>query len=207
MFINALLVTIENELKHIFKTYAQQDNTEIEIRLGWKGDSDFFNSDIGKFYYDEIYSQLSSCNKWTLCKNIQLTDVYFENIRYQYIDDKLDNCIKKTRLFSKIINLPNTPFDLKLSVCKEQPISQSQDNTLSTFKCKKYRKQFIYKNLWSYDLSIIKIDDNFVLDDTDIKYQFEIEYIHDMKYDYLYLSKSLVYKIFDIINIPLFKST
>lgn len=207
--LDTLHVHIENEVSRMLKNYINKEGVEFEIRLGWKGSSDIFDSNIGKHYLDHILYQLNSCRLWSNVNESLTRDVYYDNIRITY-DNKniIKSKINKTNLINKTISLPNTPFDLRISVNVEKNIHNPNiDKSTPTFSVCKQRKSFVYK-MWSYDTTIVTIDDEYVKNDNDnVLYQFEIELIDKSNIDVTYLGKSIVTKIYDIINIPVFKST
>lgn len=191
----------------VFDKYKNIKDVEIEFRLGWKGLSTTFSSDIGNFFFDNIKFQLNSCQHWDNVFSHKCHDVHFNNVRKSVFNDHV-TYVKKESLFVHDYPLLNSPYDLRISVCKEIPLSvdfHHHDNNI-TFSRLKNRSSYIYK-MWSYDLSHNIVDDIF-LDNTcyhNNHFNFEIEYIHDHSqcYDNEYLTVSIISKIFDIVNIPL----
>ena len=207
--LDTLQAYIEREVLCMLKKYINKENVEFEMRLGWKGSSDIFDSNIDKYYLDHILYQLHTCKLWSNIKEYQTKEIYYDNIRITY-DDKnhIKSKIKKTNILKKTIELPNTPFDLRISVNTEIDIDDENINCLTpTFSVCKQRTSFTYK-MWSYDTTVVTIDDEHVKhEDVNIMYQFEIELVDKTNNDLMYLSQSIVTKIYDIINIPIFKST
>lgn len=202
-------VLIENELKFVFDKYRNVPNIEIEARLGWY-EIDKFNTDIGKHFYDMIYETLNAFDEKRIKKIRSNTDVYTHNknrIIYDTDKSKISSSHQKISLYTSDILLIGSPFDLRISVSIEKPLIpgfQTLDLKIWTKVRARDRTRFEYK-MWNYELTKVKsIIPNCKYSESCNSFEFEIEFdISKCKSDIsnLYLSKSLLMKIIDIVRI------
>lgn len=197
--------SLYHTLVRVFKTYRKHPHIEIEIRLGWKT-SKMFDTNIGKTYYDTILSILSTMQEADI-STIQDEIYIFQNRRYITCDNKKQyNGQYKSRVEFIDFELEGTPFDLRISVCKEEPISIEKQPLPEHVQWlrKRYRKSIRYK-MWNYDITQVQLqkprhDD----EDTCTIYEFEIElnnkYEGLQSYSNSYLAHSLYLKILDILQ-------
>ena len=197
--------SLYHTLVRIFKTYRTHPHVEIEIRLGWKT-SKMFDTNIGKTYYDTIISILSTMQDADI-STIQDEIYIFQNRRYIVSNNK--NRVYgqlKSRIEFIDFELEGTPFDLRISVCKEEPISiEKQPLPEHIPWIRKRNRTSIQYKMWNYDITHVELqkprnDD----EDTCTIYEFEIELNNNYKdlqgYSNSYLAHSLYLKLLDILQ-------
>ena len=195
-------VLVENELKFVFEKFRWVPNVEIEVRLGWC-ENDRFNTNIGRTFYDMIHKRLET-------KTQSKTDVYTNNkarVIYDPEKARITSSHHKISLYTSDIQLFGTPFDLRVSVSVEKPVALNNNKldlkTLTKVRSRD-RSRFAYK-MWNYELTKVKsILPACMYSESCNTYEFEIEYNHeecDPGVTNLYLAKSLVMKIMDVVKI------
>lgn len=209
---NPLVSTLES----LLSTYRHLDNVEIELRLGWNNKLRF-RTDIGPLYYETIYNTLNGLNNKMresvshvhLCSAKPRTR---KNIRV--ITDDRHNVLdahKKVKLETVDFMLHGTPFDLRMSVCTETPVTRFPKRLPShaAYVRSRYRNSWEYKT-WTYDLTRVTSavpEDNFT--ETLEGYEFELELnmtkANEQNLDNLYLAHSSVLKIMDMLPEPVTK--
>lgn len=200
-----ILNNLQNKLKHIFEKYRNEKNIEIEIRFGWFDRiKKKFNSDIHEKYYGLLKNMFDNSSIWDRTKNTQ-TKEYITKSGYRVI---FDNKGKKLQTFKKVklenidVYVSHSPFDIRISICKETPLFHKEN--LWTHVRHKNRDSYSYK-MWSYDLTKVYVPTEYIRDpyiDTNYTYEFEIEYkpVYTTS-DSNYLSTSICMKIKDMLSI------
>lgn len=168
---------------------------EIEIRLGTFGKS--FDSCIDKKYFDQICSFLQT-GDWISMLETQSNETIDNNLKL--INNK--SLMMKENVLTKTIQLPNSPFDIRLSINQEISLDSYKSSFLfeNNIIRKKTRKTFLSFN-FKYDLTIVKETINNI---TKEKYELEIELLVNedtLTWTSNYINDFLECKIFDIINI------
>lgn len=159
---------------------------EYEFRIGHLF-PDYFNSEINKRHFYEIKKTLDTMELDNSVEivNIEYTVEYDDTGRRRI----LDKTVKKTALDTVDFYVDNSPFDIRFSISKEQPVKIFSDNIVKTMK--KKRTSYKYR-AWSYDLTIT--------DDT--KYSIELELDPKAtKSDLRKIIYSTLVKVLDFTNI------
>lgn len=207
---------ISKELNRIIDKYRHVDNIEIEIRFGWNHKRDhgnnqgFFNTNIRERYFSPLLNRMKESND-----NLSLFDEHTCKTTNVFCDNDKTNarvitsevekniCHYKYKLEVVDFNIEGTAFDIRVVVSKELPYDYNDVKTMTHVR-KRCRNSFTYK-MWIYDLTISTYSQP--VNDEQIVYEFEIEL--DCKKANLtncttsYLSKSLLLKINDIVEMKL----
>ena len=169
---------------------------EIEIRFGTFGKN--FDSSIDKRYFEQIYSVLQSNQEWVSLTESKSNEIISNNVKF--INGK--DVIMKENVYTKTVQLSNSPFDIRFSV--NQEIKLSNDTSLlpetNTITRNKQRKTFLHNN-FKYDLTFVKETLNNVTKD---KYELELEILvnkETLSWDKKYIMDFIECKIYDIMNI------
>jgi hypothetical protein len=129
-------------------TYRSQRYIEYEIRLGRSGE--YFETNMNKRHYQLVSDAFSTFVDESGKKIEPILTTYtaeYDVDNRRKIDDKV---IEKKRLGHMDFEIKNSPFDIRVSVSKEQPVKKFGPVVLSM---NKERASYKYKN-WSYDLTI-----------------------------------------------------
>ncbi len=156
---------IEKLIPYVEK-YKNEENLEIEFRLGYIEDEEF-KTDVGKDFFDKITDNLIDCELWSSITTEKSQD-YFYNGRRLTVTDKDSYCIKKEKLAIFDFVFVGTGFDLRVSFSKEIPSKKFTEDKAS-YKRIKERTSYTFKHL-SYDLTKVTMEENTVED-----HLFEIE--------------------------------
>lgn len=186
------------EISRVIEKYRNSPNIEIECRLGWfTGHT--FDTNIQKRYYDNILKQLMKCHELT--HTFEQTSVYFnKHVRIIADDDTkkvLDVHIKK-RIEIIDFKLEGTPYDLRISVCVENPVQQAQVLDDCVKLRDRNRHSFRYKT-WRYDITH-SVSHNHVYE---CEIELDINQSNIKQLSSLYLAQSMFCKIHDIIHISI----
>jgi hypothetical protein len=200
---------IYNELQTIISKHRNKNNVEIELRLGWK-QSGKFNTNIQKHFYETIKKRFEHTIEKTqdkiFKKKESKTFVFIYNKKRIITDEhhNIIDCHYKKKIETIDIALEGTPYDLRISVSVEKPCDYEKNilELAQPIRCRQ-RTQYMYKNIWSYDLTEIVLlkppDDKYSVSNK--VYEFELELIcpRNKKYTTTYLAQSGMQKILDII--------
>ena len=165
---------------------------EIEIRFGTLGNK--FDSCIDKKYFDHIHSALCS-STWVCVTESKTKETINKNIKM--IEGS--GIIMKENVFTKTLQLDNSPFDIRVSVNQEINLN-FYTFTEHTLVREKHRKTFLSDN-FKYDLTIVKETINNV---TKEKYELELELLvneNTMNWNSEYINDFIECKVYDIMNI------
>lgn len=147
------------------------EELELEFRLGVIQENRF-DPVIPKAFFEKIKNKLDNSKCWKDTKIIDCIDKFHNGMRLSEHEDGTKVCIKKEKIFTSDWNFKGTPFDVRICLSKEQRIPQSKFRARKNLYIrKKKRFSYIYKN-WSYDLSIITMENNGV---EETKYEIELE--------------------------------
>lgn len=190
-----------NELTRVIDTYRNVPNVEIELRLGFWNERGF-RTCVGKKCFDNIQSvleQSKAMKRWP----IEVSDVHTHKLlrRVTVTSPKQSTVVhKKKKLEFVDFSAPGTPFDIRLSVCQEIPVSTK--NNEWCFLRNRQRTTFSYK-MWKYDITectLSKPIDEY----TDHVKSYEVELELDLKKagkcSSAYLAESGVLKIVDLLQ-------
>lgn len=156
------------KLSELVDKYKDEENLEIEFRLGYL-DNDEFKTDVGKEFFDKITNNLVDSTVWTSI-DVENSEDYFYNGKRLTITDKDQKgvCIRKDKLSVVDFIFSGTGFDLRISFSKEMPTNRFPKEK-ATYKRIKERTSYNFKHL-SYDLTKVTFEENTVED-----HVFEIE--------------------------------
>ena len=175
-------------------SYLVMPFVEIELRLGTMTNKSF-DSSVDKKYFQLILDNLSRAEFTFEKKNT----IEYINKNLKLIDDSV--IMLKENVFKKTFTLPNSPFDVRLSVNQEFLLrnyeSFEKENCLIR---KKFRNSFISKH-YRYDLTVVDEKNNGISKE---KYEIEIELIvndETLTWTTEYISDFLECKVYDLINI------
>ena len=112
-----LKIGIEN-LSSILAEYKNNQNLEIEIRLG-QIQFNGFNSGLGsKDFYNKIKNILDSSKCWEKITNNKTEELCLNGLRRTTILNgkkvMKHQCIKKEKVLTKDLKYKNTPYDIRL---------------------------------------------------------------------------------------------
>lgn len=189
---NAIII-----LKKYVEKYKNEENIEIEFRLGYL-DNDEFKTNISKDFFDKITDQLIDSEVWSSIENDNIED-YFYNGKRLSISNKNPNgvCIKKEKLAIIDFSFLGSGFDVRVSFCKEIP-SNKFPKDKANYKRIKERSTYNYKHL-SYDLTKVTFEDN-TIEDHSFEVELEIKEINLNHMTSHYLIHDSLLKIKDLIK-------
>lgn len=188
------------ELERLIGKYSKQPDVEIELRLGWQT-PDRFDTNIGKMYYDFIQEALM---RSTMPRKDSMSDVYtHKNMRIITSQGRIIDAHKKIRLEVVDCLLYGTPFDVRLSVCKEIPVNKRID--LSECRYLRSRSRNTWKHDdWVYDLTYItQSEPSSPFADSLCSFEFELELLKTNEHNSTttFLAQSAVMKLCDLLQI------
>jgi hypothetical protein len=185
------------KLKEYVEKYKDEENLEIEFRLGYL-DNDEFKTDVGKEFFDKITDQLIDSTAWTSVE-VENSEDYFYNGRRLTINDKDQKgvCIRKDKLATVDFVFSGTGFDLRVSFSKEMP-SNRFPKEKANYKRIKERTSYVFKHL-SFDLTKVTFEDNTV-EDHSFEIELEVKKIDLTKMSSHYLIHDSLLKIKDMVK-------
>lgn len=165
--------SIVDKLFPVFDKYKDEENIEVELRLG-KYNGTFFDTNVGKETFDRILSGLQQYNGWEDVKK-STCDIYYNDkngIRITANEDTGEQAmIQKINVEKEDFN--GTPTDMRFSVSREIPTwGQYEMDRKRT----KSRYSFIRKNL-SIDMTISSGDNVDMDSEEECSYQIEFEIV------------------------------
>lgn len=160
------------KLKEYVEKYANEEHLEIEIRLGYLENDNVFKTDIGKDFYDKIWTQLADSDVWDKIEHEKSED-YFWNGRRLSVSDAKTKCIKKVKLAIFDFEFEGSGFDVRVSFSKEIP-SKRYAPEKANYKRKKERTSYLWKHL-SFDLTKVTMEENTIENHL---YEIELEAKH-----------------------------
>jgi len=171
---------------------------EIEIRLGTLGK--FFDSSIDRQHFEKIKNELNT-GSWV--NILETNTVEYIKDSNRFITDSTNNVklILKENVFTRTIQLPNNPFDIRFSVNQEFKLDSfltSFSKNESIIRTKK-RTSYISEN-FKYDLTIVQEKKNNINVN---KHELEIELIvnsETLTWSTNYIQDFLECKVYDIVN-------
>jgi hypothetical protein len=141
---NAITTMFEN-----INTHKSQRYIEYEFRIGHIF-PDHYGTDLNRGHFDSIKARLDSMPKDICQVEYKEYKVEYDSDSRRRVDDNSDTIIKKSKLKNIDFMINNSPFDLRFSISKEQPVKLFGD-VVKTFI--KKRTSYKYKS-WTYDLTI-----------------------------------------------------
>jgi hypothetical protein len=183
-----------------FKEFLLLPLVEIEIRLGTLGKH--FDSNIDKKYFLEIKENLENAKGCFKEIQIKKTIEYLSKDFKLITGEKSQQLISKENVFTKTIQMNNSPFDVRLSINQEfslnSYIPSFQKGSANTRK--KDRTSFIDTN-YRYDLTHVVETINGVIKE---KYEIEIEILvtkETLVWENKYILDFIECKIYDLVSI------
>jgi len=165
--------SIVDKLFPVFDKYKDEENIEVELRLG-KYNGTFFDTNVGKETFDRVLSGLQQYNGWEDVKK-STCDIYYNDkngIRITANEDTGEQAmIQKINVEKE--DFKGTPTDMRFSVSREIPTwGQYEMDRKRT----KSRYSFIRKNL-SIDMTISSGDNVDMDSEEECSYQIEFEIV------------------------------
>jgi hypothetical protein len=186
-----------HELVRVIEHYRNLRNVEIEIRIGWKHEQPRFSTDIGRSFFNTILDTLSTSN---LERIDETTDVHIQGVLRRITGPKGTVLQKKKRIETIDFSAEGTPYDIRISVCQEIPVTQSTHDAWSFLRRRK-RTSFRYK-MWHYDMSectLSKPVDEYVEDLCSYEFELELDTRNIQGLSSSYIAHSGVVKVLDIL--------
>ena len=199
------------EIERLIHKYRFVPHVEIEVRFGWTGDGTTgFDTNIRDRYFLPLSTMLRDANGSSFEAHTRShTTVYRDLVSgARMIDSNDPQCIQishfKTKLETVDACLEGTPFDVRIAVSVETPVTNFSAPPQWVPTRKRTRDTYRYK-LWNYDLTSSVYYEP--VNDTVNVYEFEIE-LDCVKANMLranpgYLADSLCMKIRDIAQMKL----
>jgi len=178
---------------------------EIETRLGFCNDDGSFDSDISMDFFNKITERLNSCKSWDSVLTKTYVDYSKESLRLSISNNGLEqSCIRKVKLKQFNFRYENSPFDVRVSFCCEQPVSVGDFPTEKLAECysrKKKRTTFTLGYI-NFDMTEVHTTSNGI---SSISYEAEIEInrpLNDKRTPQcpIYLANDILLKTRDLID-------
>ena len=178
----------------IFEAHKNEDDIEVEIRLG-KHNGSLFDTNVGKDVWKRVLSGLKKYDGWESVK-MTTSDVYYNdanNIRITCDEDTGEQTmIQKISVVKE--DFKRDPLDVRFCVAREIPTSGEYEMDR---KRSKTRHSFVRKNL-SIDMTI-SVGDNADMDsEEEATYQIELEIVKPGDVDSIYKFQNILQKIDDL---------
>jgi hypothetical protein len=183
------------------KQHLDKNNLEIEFRLG-KKNGNYFDTNIGKENFEKIHRRLSKYPSWESVTT-QNAIVFYgarKGLRVVYDEDKDEqvSCIAKYKMAHTDQLLHQRPFDVRVAVSIENPITYDHEKDTFVRERKRRRTSFLRKGL-SIDLSIVESTEKD--SENPFEYQVELEIVEPAKgLDDVKISNHY-HKVFDVLNL------
>ena len=196
-FFDELKIGIQ-ELSKIMHEHKLKDNIEIELRIG-QIQHDGFKPGLGTVeFYNKIKNTLDTCQDWIKVVNSKTEELCSNGMRRTIsVNDKKiikHQCMKKERILVKDLTYTGTPYNIRISVCKE--IDVNNKIKIGIIR-KKNRLSYYYKD-YIIDLTIVEQIENGV---STINYEIEVEFINTKnEVSDMYRSHSGLLLMRDMIN-------
>lgn len=178
----------------IFEAHKNEDDIEVEIRLG-KHNGSLFDTNVGKDVWKRVLGGLKKYGGWESV-NMTTSDVYYNdanNIRITCDEDTGEQTmIQKISVVKE--DFKRDPLDVRFCVAREIPTSGEYEMDR---KRTKTRHSFVRKNL-SIDMTI-SVGDNADMDsEEEATYQIELEIMKPSDVDSIYKFQNILQKIDDL---------
>jgi hypothetical protein len=169
--------TIVEKLYPVFESYKDEEQIEVELRLG-KHNGSFFDTNVGKSTFERVLKGLQKYDKWDETES-SVSDIFYndkDSIRITSNQDTGEQkMIQKINVIKE--DLSGTPTDLRFSVCREIPTWGEYEMDR---KRTKTRHSFVRKNL-SIDMTISSGDNVDMDSEEECSYQIEFEIVDPTK--------------------------
>jgi len=165
--------TITDKVLPVFDTHKDEENIEIELRLG-KYNGSFFDTNVGKETFERVLDGLRRYTGWESVKT-SVSDIFYsdkEGVRISSDHDTGEQTmIQKINVIKD--DFTGTPLDMRFSISREIPTWGEYEMDR---KRTKTRYSFIRKNL-SIDMTISSGDNVDMDSEEECSYQIEFEII------------------------------
>jgi len=165
--------TITDKVLPVFDTHKDEENIEIELRLG-KYNGTFFDTNVGKETFERVLDGLRRYTGWEGVKT-SVSDIFYsdkEGVRISSDHDTGEQTmIQKINVIKD--DFTGTPLDMRFSISREIPTWGEYEMDR---KRTKTRHSFIRKNL-SIDMTISSGDNVDMDSEEECSYQIEFEII------------------------------
>ena len=181
----------------IFEAYKNEDDIEVEIRLG-KHNGTLFDTNVGKDVWNRVLIGLKKYDLWEKTLN-STTDVFYNDankIRISNDEETGEQSMIQKVTISKE-DFIRDPLDVRFCVAREIPICGEYDMDR---KRTKVRNSFIRKNL-SIDMTISSGDNVDMDSEEESSYQIELEIMKPSDVDSIYKLKNILQKIDDLMKL------
>jgi hypothetical protein len=178
----------------IFEAYKNEEDIEIEIRLG-KHNGSLFDTNVGKDTWKRVLGGLKKYDGWESVK-MTTADVYYNdanNVRITCDDDSGEQTmIQKISVIKD--DTKRDPLDVRFCIAREIPTSGEYEMDR---KRTKTRHSFVRKNL-SIDMTISSGDNVDMDSEEEAMYQIEMEIVKPSEVDSIYKFQNILQKIDDL---------
>ena len=192
---------IYDKVKPVIDRHRNDDYAEIEFRLG-RFHGNMFDTNVGKEVFTTVMRRLKKYDGWEKIVSTSQEVFYRENDNTRItIDDNTgdETVVQKERIHNEDFkNNANLPFDFRISVSKETPVSDVE-RTMDKKKMKE-RLSFVRKNL-SIDLTTCMGDTHDMDSEDPVVYQIEMEIIDPKTIGDDRQMFNILHKIKDLFNI------
>ena len=165
--------SITEKLLPVFESHKDEENIEVEIRLG-KHNGSLFDTNVGKETFERVLDGLKKYNGWENIKTTTSENYYNDanSIRISVNEDTGEQTmIQKINVVKE--DFTGEPLDMRFSVSREIPTwgEYPMDR-----KRTKTRYSFLRKNL-SIDMTISSGDNVDMDSEEECSYQIELEIV------------------------------
>lgn len=192
--IRKVKMDIIDKVLPVFEAHKQEDDIEVEIRLG-KHNGSLFDTNVGKDVWKRVLAGLKKYDGWESVK-MTTSDVYYNdtnNIRITCDEDSGEQTmIQKISFFKE--DFKRDPLDVRFCVAREIPTSGEYEMDR---KRTKTRHSFLRKNL-SIDMTISSGDNADMDSEEEATYQIELEIVKPSDVDSIYKFQNILQKIDDL---------
>lgn len=179
-----------------FEAHKNEDDIEVEIRLGRQNGS-FFDTNVGKDVWKKVLRGLQKYDRWEK-KESKSYEVYYndaESVRITNDEDTGDqDMIQKIKVRKEDFVNSEQPLDVRFCISREIPTTGEYEMDR---KRSKTRHSFVRKNL-SIDMTISSGDNADMDSEEEASYQIELEIIRPKDVDSDARFFNLLHKINDI---------
>ncbi len=194
-------------LKDLIDKYKNNQNIEIEIRIG-RIDHITFKPGINNInFFNKILNNFKSANCWDKIEIENTKEIFNSNIKKIISLDNLSyKFINKIQKEKHDFIYENSPFDIRINVAEEEEILEKKIiknktinfNENDNFTRIKHRNKFYYKNEFVIDITYVKEINNTVIIE---KYEIEVELLNlNSSMSSMYKAHSALLLIRDMIN-------
>tara|TARA_R110002050_G_scaffold180414_4_gene314020 strand:+ start:1823 stop:2416 length:594 start_codon:yes stop_codon:yes gene_type:complete len=180
----------------LFEAHKNEDDIEVEIRLGRQNGS-FFDTNVGKDAWKKVLRGLQKYDRWEK-KESKSYEVYYndsESVRITNDEDTGDqDMIQKIKVRKEDFVNSEQPLDVRFCISREIPTTGEYEMDR---KRSKTRHSFVRKNL-SIDMTISSGDNADMDSEEEASYQIELEIIRPKDVDSDARFFNLLHKINDI---------